>query len=259
MLNYIKSEFYRNINTKGNYIFLFGFMAFACFLNIVLGTFANNDINFRYGSTNFSFSSFYTSMSAIMIICLLLVSLIYGQEFKYNTLKNSVSYGISRSQIYFSKFLVEVVICTINLILISFAYIISAYIMLEDSGIVHLNYLIRAIVACIPLFLVSVMVAHCLYFILENEISVGVSWVIIMIVIPKILSMLGRKIVVFDKIASCMPVNIMNTYTYQKGSISVFMSWNNQDVFIKCFIVGIVGTIIFYTLGLILFKKRDIK
>lgn len=77
-----------------------------------------------------------------------------GQEFKNNTLKNSISYGISRNQIYFSKFLVEIVIGTINLVLISASYIISAYIMLEDSGILHFNYLIRAIVACIPLFLV---------------------------------------------------------------------------------------------------------
>ncbi|WP_270943078.1 ABC transporter permease subunit [Romboutsia lituseburensis] len=259
MLNYIKSEFYRNINTKGNYIFLFGFMAFACFLNIVLGIFANNDASFRYGSTNFSFSSFYTSMGAIMIICLPFVLLICGQEFKHSTLKNSISYGISRSQIYFSKFFVEIVIGTINLVLISASYIISAYIMLEDSGILHFNYLIRAIVACIPLFLVGVILAHCLYFILENEISVWTTWIILMIVVPKILSMLGRKIVAFDKIASCMPINIMSTYTYHKGSVSVFMSWNNQDVFIKCFIVGIIGTIIFYTLGLVLFKKRDIK
>lgn len=259
MLNYIKSEFYRNINTKGNYIFLFGFMAFACFLNIVLGTFANNDHSFRYGSTAFSFSSFYTCMTPIILICLVFVSLMCSQEFKHNTLKNSISYGISRSQIYFSKFFVEIVIGTINLVLISASYIISAYIMLEDSGILHFNYLIRAIVACIPLFLVGVILAHCLYFIFENEISVWTTWIIIMMVIPKILSMLGKKIVVFNKISSCMPINIMSTYTYQEGSVSVLMSWMDKQVFIKCFVVGIIGTIIFYTLGLVLFKKRDIK
>lgn len=259
MLNYIKSEFYRNINTKGNYIFLFGFMAFACFLNIVLGTFANNDVNFRYANTAFSFSSFYSAMGGIVLICLPFALLVCGQEFKNNTLKNSISYGISRNQIYFSKFLVEIVIGTINLVLISASYIISAYIMLEDSGILHFNYLIRAIVACIPLFLVGVVLAHCLYFILENEISVWTTWIIIMIVVPKILSMLGKKIVVFNKIASYMPINIMNTYTYQEGSTSVLMSWMDKQVFIKCFVVGIIGTIIFYTLGLVLFKKRDIK
>ena len=37
MLNYIKSEFYRNINTKGNYLFLFGSIGFVIFINVALG------------------------------------------------------------------------------------------------------------------------------------------------------------------------------------------------------------------------------
>ncbi len=259
MLNYIKSEFYRNIHSKGNYIFLFGSMAFVVFLNVSLGMFANGQENFPYGNTRFSFSGFYASMGIIMIICLPLVSIVYGQEFKNHTLKNSVSYGISRSEIYFTKFLMEVVICIIDLILISAAYIISAYVMLENSGIIYLNDLIRAIVACVPLFLVSVIVDHCLYFILENEITAGVYWAIIMIVIPKLLSMAGRKIEVLDKIASYMPFNIMGAYSYDESAKRAIMSWSTQEGFVKCFVVGIIGVIVFYTLGLLLFKKREIK
>lgn len=259
MLNYVKSEFYRNIHSKGNYILLFGSMAFVIFINVALGMFANGHTNFPYGNTRFSFSSFYASMGIIMIICLPLVSLVYGQEFKNHTLKNSISYGISRSQIYFGKFLMEVVISIINLILISAAYIISAYIMLENSGVIYLNDLIRAIVACVPLFLVSVIVAHCLYFIVENETTVVVYWAIIMIVIPKLLSMAGRKIEVLGKIASYMPFNIMGAYSYDESTKRMIMNWSTQEEFIKCFVVGIIGVLVFYTLGLLLFNKREIK
>lgn len=259
MLNYIKSEFYRNIHSKGNYIFLFGSMAFVVFLNVALGMYANGHTNFPYGNTHFSFTSFYASMGIIMIICLPLVSIIYGQEFKNHTLKNSISYGISRSQIYFTKFLMEVVISIINLILISAAYIITADMMLENSGIIYLNDLIRSIIACIPLFLVSVIVIHCLYFILENETTVVVYWAIIMIVIPKLLSMAGRKVEVLGKIASYMPFNIMGMDTYDESAERAIMSWSTQEGFIKCFVVGIIGVIVFYTLGLLLFKKREIK
>lgn len=259
MLNYIKSEFYRNINTKGNYIFLFGCIAFVIFINVALGMFANSQINFPYGNTKFSFSSFYTSMGFIMIMCLPFVSIAYGQEFKYNTLKNSVSYGISRSQIYFGKFLAEVVIAIINVVLISVVYIISGYIMLENSGVIYLYDLIHSLIACTPLLFVSVIAAHCLYFVTESETSVTVLWMTIMIVIPRILSMLGKKIEVINKISGYMPFNIMANYTYDEQSKRLIMDWSNQEGFIKCFVVGIIGTIIFYTLGLVLFKKRDIK
>ena len=260
MLNYIKSEIYRNIHSKGNYIFLFGSMGFVIFLNVALGMFANGQVNFPYGNTRFSFSSFCASMNFIMITCLPLVSIIYGQEFKHHTLKNSISYGISRSQIYCTKFLMECIISIINLILISAAYIISAYIMLENSGVIYLNDLIRSIVACVPLFLVSVIVIHCLYFIVENETTVVVVyWAIIMMVIPKLLSMAGRKIEFLGKIASYMPFNIMGAYSYDESTKRMIMNWSTQEEFIKCFVVGIIGVIVFYTLGLLLFKKREIK
>lgn len=259
MFNYIKSEFYRNIHSKGNYMFLFGSIGFVIFLNVALGIFAKGEVNFPYGNTYFSFSSFYSSMGMLMIVCLPLVSLIYGQEFKHQTLKNSISYGISRSQIYFGKFFMEVAISIVNLVCISLAYIISAYIMLENSGVIYLNDLIRSIIACVPLFLVCVTVAHCLYFIFDSETTVGVSWVIIMIVIPKVLSMAGRKIDILGKIASWMPWSIVGGSTYDEASKRMIMSWSSQEGLIKCFIVGIVGTIIFYTLGNMLFKKREIK
>lgn len=259
MLNYIKSEFYRNINTKGNYIFLFGGMAFVIFLNVALGLFANSHTDFLYGNTKYSLSSFYTFMEILMIICLPLVSLIYGQEFKHHTLKNSIAFGISRSQIYLGKFLMEVIICTINLLLISSAYVIAAYLMLEDSGIVYLKEFIQAIIGCYPLLLVSLTAANCFYFIFDDENSAVLVWAIVMIVIPWLLNIAGREIKILKEIASYMPRNLIANATFDEESQKIIMSWSSQEGFIKCFVVGIIGVVIFYTIGLIIFKKKEIK
>ena len=259
MLNYIKSEFYRNINTKGNYIFLFGSMAFVIFLNVALGLFAKSQPNFLYGNTKYSLSSFYTWMGLLIIISVFLVSLIFGQEFKNSTLKNSIAFGISRSQIYFGKFFMEVLICMINLVLISSAYAIAAYLMLEDSGIVYLKDFIEAIIACFPLLLVSVTAAHCFYFIFDNERTAVVTWVIIIIFIPELVSIAGRKISILDKISSWMPWNIVGNATFDSDTSRIIMSWSSQEGFIKCFIVGAIGLVVFYILGLIMFKKKEIK
>ena len=259
MLNYLKSEFYRNINTKGNYIFLFGSMAFVIFINVALGLYANSQIDFPYGTTYFSLSSFYNFMDLLIIISIFLVSLINGQEFKNHTLKNSIAFGISRSQIYLGKFLMEVIICTINLVLISSAYAIAAYLMLEDSGIVYLKDFIQAITACFPLLLVSVSAAHCFYFIFDDEKSALATWAIIIILIPDLVEMAGRKISILGKISKWMPWNMVGNATFDSESKRMIMSWSSQEGFIKCFIVGIVGLIIFYIIGLMIFKKREIK
>lgn len=252
MINYIKSEVYRNMHSKGNHIFLFGGMIFAILLNLILGMQS-------YGNTNLALTSFYNSMRIIMIISLPLISLIYGQEFKHHTLKNAVSYGISRSQIYFGKFFVEVALCIVNLICISAAYIISAYIILGNTNIIHLVDLIRSLIAFTPLLLVSIAVAHCLYFIFDNEITVGIVWAIIIVIIPALLKMVGRRIGILGKIANLTPWNMIDATGYDEVTDRLFMTWSSSTGFIKCFIIGFIGVAMFYTLGLVSFKKKEVK
>ncbi|MGL5694447.1 MAG: ABC transporter permease subunit [Peptostreptococcaceae bacterium] len=259
MLNYIKSEFYRNLNTKENYIFLFGSIGFVVFINVALGLFAKSQVNFPYGNTKYSISSFYAWTGVLMLISAYLVSLIFGQEFKNSTLKNSISFGITRSEIYIGKLIVEIVICIINLVLISSAYVIAAYVMLEDSGIIYLQDFITAIVASFPLLLVCVTAANCFYFIFDNEVTAVTVWSIVIVVVPLLISIAGRRITILDKIAKWLPWNIAGTATFDSSIGRIVMPWNSSEGFIRCFIVGAVGVVVFYTLGLIMFKKKEIK
>lgn len=259
MLNYIKSEFYRNFNTKGNYIFLFGSIGFVIFINVALGIFAGSQGDFPYGNTKFSLSSFYTYMGLLMLISVYLVSLTFGQEFKNSTLKNSISFGISRSKIYLGKLLVEVVICTINFVLISSVYAIAAYVMLEDSGIIYLQDFITALVAGFPLLLVCVTAANCFFFMFDNEATAVAVWSIIIVFIPSLILLTGRKIIILEKISKWIPWNIAGVATYDPILGRIIMPWNSSDGFIRCFIVGVIGVAFFYTLGLIMFKKKEIK
>lgn len=259
MLNYIKSEIYLNIKSKSNYIFLFGGIGFAIFLNVALGIYSNTQIDFPYGNTKYSFSSFYTFMGVVMLICLTLVSIISGLDFKNHTLKNTIAYGISKQKIYLCKFLVEVCIGCISLVLIGSVYAISGYIMLEDSGIFYLNELIRAIIASVPLLIASVSAAHCFYFIYENETTASVVWAVVMVVIPQLVDIAGRRIDILNKIGRLMPWNMLNSNYYDSTKNALIMHWSSKSGFIQCFLVGIVGTIIFYIIGSILFEKREIK
>ncbi|WDV48082.1 ABC transporter permease [Clostridiaceae bacterium M8S5] len=258
MLNYIKSEAYRNLRTKGNYIFLLSCLSFVTFINIALGLYASTQYNFPYGNTRFSFSNLYAGMGMPMMLCVTIVAIVLGQEFKHHTLKNSISYGITRKQIYFSKFLMELAVSAINLILICSAFIISAYAMLNDSGAIYFNILIRSIIACIPLFIFSVTVAHSLYFIFDNDIVAVSVWGVIVVVVPKLLSLAGMGIKVFREIANWMPWNML-TATFYGRTKEWGMTWSTNKGMIKCFVVGIVGSIIFYIIGQRIFEKREIK
>ena len=130
----------------------------------------------------------------------------------------------------------EVIICTINLVLISSAYVIAAYLMLEDSGIVYLKDFIQAIIACYPLLLVSASVAHCFYFIFDDERSAIATWAIIIILIPELVAMAGLKISILGKLSEWLPWNILGNATFDIGTHRIIMEWSSQSGFIKCFI-----------------------
>ncbi|GKX27711.1 hypothetical protein SH1V18_01910 [Vallitalea longa] len=260
MINYMKSEMYRNVRTKGNYKFLFGLMGFVIFINVALGIYANSQVDFPYGNTNFSLSSLYSSLTVPMCLCLILCSTVFGQEYKCHTLKNSVSYGISRTHIYFGKLIMEIVISFINFICITGAYIISAYVMLEDSGPIYLENLFHALIGGIPLFIFSLVVAHSFLSIYDNErtTAMAVQWAIIVIIIPNILALAGKKISICRTIASWMPWNLASS-SYDRIANRMIMPVSTDEGFIKCYIAGIIGSIIFLILGLVFFNKKEIK
>ena len=259
MINYIRSEVYRNLRTKGNYIFIIALMALVVFLNIILWLFVKSDANFPYATTKFAFSSLYANLRFPIILCASAVGLILGQEYKNNTLKNTISFGISKSVIYFSKLLISIIYSLIVGILVCTAFIISAYILLENSGIEHLKLLINSLITTIPIFLFSITVAHSFYFVTDKEINIFMLWGIIVILIPQLLLIVGRRNELSNIIASYMPWNIVGNFTFNEATGNLVLGWITPEGILKSIVGSIIGAIIFYFIGLKIFKKKEIK
>lgn len=259
MINYIRSEVYRNLRSKGNYLFIISLMAFAVFLNIVLWLFVKSNANFPYATTKYAFSSIYSSLQLLMILCSFTVSLISGQEYKNKTLKNTVSFGISRSAIYFSKLLISVIYSLIAGILVCGTFIITAYLLLENSGVEHIKILINSLIIAIPIFLFCITLANSLYFNIDKEMNVSMLWIIIVIVIPELLAMIGKRNEFFNLMASFMPWNIVGDVSFNEVTNKLVLGWMSSEGALKSIIVSIIVCLIFYFIGLEIFKKREIK
>ena len=258
MINYIKSELYRNLRSKGNYIFIASLIGFGVFCNIVLYLLAKNFTDFPFATTEFAFTSLYSSLSLLMYLCASAVTLTWGQEYKNNTLKNTVSFGISRNSIYFSKLLISIIYTFIVGILVSAAFIISAYLLLENSGIEELKLLINSLITAIPILLISITLTNSLNFIMEKEMNRVISWISIIIIIPFLLNMLGQKIELFKTISSYMPINIIKA-TFDETTMELVLGWTTPEGILKSIIVGVIGCVLFYFIGLEVFKKKEIK
>jgi ABC-2 type transport system permease protein len=256
MFNYLKSEFYRIVRLKSVY-FTFAFCAAITLLfNGALFYFRNEE-GFRYATTKYSFSAIYTSMPILIYIVYMVCSVVIDDEFKSRTLKNSVAAGAKRNTIYFGRFIMELVIGVIFYVLINGFHIVLGLALLENSGSEYLHIFIRSLIACLPIYMACTAICHCLYYILDNAINVIFVFVVIVTLIPKAIGLAGMKISFLSKINDWLLTSMLEPKWDEAYNLT--LSWDTTNGFIRCYIAGIIGIIVFSMVGSILFNKKELK
>ena len=118
MINYLKSENYRLLNKKNLYItslICFSLIAAAAF---VLFYFQQADSTFPYGTSKYFYSNAISGGVMIIIIGLIFNIALTGND--TSLMKQSISFGISRNVIFWSKLILTLsyflLFCTIAII-----------------------------------------------------------------------------------------------------------------------------------------------
>lgn len=120
MLDYIRAELYKV--TRRRYLYIFMLVMLACEGLLVAGwafTNANgNNVGFDFGV------SMLASLLTVGLYCTILVGdLVFSEQYKFNTMKNEVSYGVPRTRIFLGKLIVQ---CLVALALC--AVFVAAYV-----------------------------------------------------------------------------------------------------------------------------------
>lgn len=257
MLSYIKSEFYKVFNSKAIYLNIGIFMGLVILMNSVLAITDKTTIDFQYATTKFSFGMLLDFLPIISMLCLILVLTVSPNELKYKTLKNSISYGVTRTQIYIGKTIVAMACSALCLVLVSLIYIGSAYLLLDDSGPQYLVNFILTLVASIPAFLASLTLGIATLLIFSNESLIWTIWSTIMIFIPIVINLLGMKFNLFNQLGNWLLV-IQQSSTINSGGPTVHTFMHSSDNLFRYVASGLLGTLIFFILGLLAFRKKDL-
>ncbi|WMJ87949.1 ABC transporter permease [Anaerocolumna sp. MB42-C2] len=258
MVPYIKSEVYRLIRYKWIYVFIIICSGLLLSSNIILAAVKYADSSFIWANTYFSFSNVYNSMVMVYILCIMVSNMIFGNEHTNHTMKNSISYGISRGTIYFGKLLVQMVYSLIAFTIIIGVHVISAYLLLEHSGTSELIMLIRSCTACTPLLLFGLAASNCFVFNIEGSGAVAASSGL-MIVLPLVSNMLGMRFRMFAELSKILPWNIMNYSSYDPALKQLFMYWSTNSGYLKCWIYGMIQMAVIAVIGYFWFRKKEIK
>lgn len=257
MLNYIKSELYRVFHSKGIYGFIGGCSALVLAMNLLLWWCNTKDSSFPYATTRFSFSMLESGMGVVMFLVATLVSLITADEFKFHTLHNSIAFGLSRTQIFLSKLVINIIAAGLSLIVIEGVLIGSGYLLLDSTNPKPLYGLLTATMACIPSFIAGLIGVVSLYFILGN--MNGGIWAYLGTVVgfPTVVSLLGMKFDIFAKLNKWLIYTVTSSQTFDESGNLVYL-WSTTDGFRHCILVGVLGCIAFLGMGLFTIRKKEL-
>ena len=249
MLNYLKAECYKVARRKYTYIFL---------LLILLGEglvlFSTWFVN-AHGAGN-SFSTVVSILTLMLMIGMFLVivvcDIVFSDQYKHNTLKNEVSFGIPRARIYMGKALASLLVALVMMAVLVLFFLGGAYLLMPmdeyaDVALVELGLVLAGI---LPLWIGALSVTMMLFLLVRSNVMAAFAAVGVIGLLPSALQMMSvlTGSSVFARLRGfCLmaPLDSM----YELASVPG-MRW--------AWILGMSWTVISTVVGLILFQRREI-
>lgn len=256
MLNYIKSECYRTLHSKGLYIALAILSGAVLFMNIALALGGQYIPDFKYATFRFSLNN-YTAMTYSMVV---LGAVVPGSLFlddrRNGVMKTTISYGISREKIFIGKCIVAFLFTFLIFCIVLPVYVGSAYLLLENPEWLPLREMLTGAAASLPSAAASLVFIMLLGSLYEKEMTAVLWWAVFYYIIPMLCFLAGLKIDLFAKLSAWTP------YNFLRNEALVSMSgyqclWDTPDGFAKCMVSGFAGIAIFTVFGIWRFRKQE--
>lgn len=257
MFDYVRSELFRISRNKKLYMLVGIFLVLIAAMGIVLASFGK-DPNFPYATTAFALGTEYRGMNYLLLIVLLLSAYLDDNECRQHTMKHSVAYGICRKTIYIARFLAQIIVSVMIYLLMNVALVGISFALLKHSSVGELNELFRSMMAGMPLFLAALAISHCFLMNMESVVSAETFGIFFILILPEIMNLLGKQLSVLEKLAYWMPYNLAAPFINMETS-RIQLTWDVPGGMLDCCLSGIVFTMIFTMIGLVMFQKREIK
>lgn len=257
MLNYLRAEFYKVLRRK------YGWITLA----VVLGLEALLVFGFASMNAHGGYEDFYTGAVIVVMTLplgfyatLITGDVVFAGQYKHSTLKNEVSFGLSRSRIYLGKLIVQTLLSVLYCVVMVAFYVGLCWLTLYRDPVqdeLAMQIVGYCLAVAFPLWIgVQALTCACM-FLIKSELggaflSVGIFMLLPNIIqIAALLAGLGRPVGdVLMVVYNHMPTVMADTAKELVGD------WAYCG---KAWIVGAVWFAVFTVIGLCGFRKKEIK
>ncbi|MDI0014807.1 hypothetical protein [Staphylococcus caprae] len=250
LINYIKSENYRILHSKGFYIYTIICNLLIILAAITLMYFDKTTNKFPYGNAKFFYSNV-ISAGLIIIVIGIAFNLLVNNKESQRLVKDSISFDISLYIIFIGKFLIYIcyffIMCLISLI-----STIVLGLTIFNTDIQSLNQFLISLLNMAPIIFGGLALGHTL-----NSFKINGAIVVIFTSILyyysstlfKLLTLLSNK---FEPLYKNSPTNLFYT------NLNKYLDTSNQFAY-QNWIIGIILGTIFLVIGCLIFSKKEFK
>lgn len=248
MINYMKSECYRLLRKKGLYL-----TSLICYLLIIAAAamlyyFDQYDPTFPYGTTKFFYSNVISAGLIIIIIGVLFNLALTGKDM--SLIKQSISFGISRSIIFWSKLFLTLsyflFICVVGILLM---IVLGENLLISDNQSIR-NFLIAS-ANMAPLVLSGFFLTHTLKMLKVGEVYIVIVLIFIFGLSSNLIKLLFRSFTGLNEIYKYVPSTLLNDnlMSFVDGAVKFgFQYW----------VIGILISLFALLIGANRFAKQNI-
>ncbi|MCE4958010.1 ABC transporter permease [Macrococcoides caseolyticum] len=249
MMNYMRSEAYKLFKIRGIYITYAICISLLILAALTLYYFGHNGEYFPYYRADFYYNNVFGVWLFIALIGSIINTFLTNKESK-RVLKQSISYGITRTTIYFSKYFVSLIAFTI-LCIISIIVMVTCAHLLFPKDIRATDEFLLSLINFAPIILGTFSLMHALNMTIQRESLATIISVFILMgisTIAYILMNINQSFEIFYKLTpKVLSDRVLSEYMNHQVELSA-------DFWISSFVI--TGLCIW--LGYIKFNKQDI-
>lgn len=246
MLNYLRAEFYKVFHRKYIYVFTGVLVLLALFINVVMATSGSDQL------MSVLFTSLIFLLMPVLYLFLFFADITGNEEYKVQTYKNAVSFGLSREKIYWSKLIVTTVISVLCLAVVLVVFIGAGILLSGGSGLAGETaqlFFVRLGVS-VPLYLGCIGIAVMLAMVFRSTVAFVSVYIAFMGVTGNVFQLLGLKYDIFNTLKGYL---IPTQFDYMT------MDPYGRPEMLRAVVVGLAFFAVATVAGLLIFRKKEIK
>ena len=254
MLNVIKSELYKTSRRPYPYV-VTGVCCLLALAYVVIAALANRGLELskqlRFESVVFLIIPL---LSIGVYFALMAVDIVFSEEYKHLTLRNTLSFGLPRPRVYLGKLLAEFLVALAMLAVILLVALGSGLMLLSPGELspgAAIGDLLLRVVAALPLWFGALAISNLLAFTIRSNTLFALIFVGLFAALPTFLQLLGSYL--------WSPLLFVHRWLITTQFSLVQEATIAGPQILTCYLVGLGYALVATVAGIALFSRREIR